>query len=386
MKLANMLFNKTTYQNNLPNNHTIVERSSGSVGVDFKTNDLVLSCIAPIVSAAGKLTAKHILEEQVLETSPIVDVLTEPNEVDSLQSLLEKLTTQLQLNNNAYAIIKKDKYGKPLSITPLTDVSSAVMEQSKSGNYFINFTLSSGTKKLLPLADVIHLKQHHNNSLFFGTNPAVILNDILQVIDDADKSISDAIQQSQAIKYLIKANTVLPDSELKNMTDKFAKLFMEEGKGIAAVDASADIIEFKGKNSYVPDLSLQQNKVERIYSYFGVTPEIVNNNYNEDEYASFYESRVEPLLIQLSNEFTRKLFNKIERKKGNKIIFESTNLQFASMESKIKLTEFIDRGLMTPNEVRKILNLPAIADGDTPIRRLDTALVTDDRFKGGDED
>ena len=67
---------------------------------------------------------------------------------------------------------------------------------------------------------------------------------------------------------------------------------------------------------------------------------------------------------------------------GNRIIFEATNLSYASMKTKLELVQFVDRGIMTPNEVRQILNLGPIEGGDVPVRRLDTAPIED--VKGDD--
>jgi len=81
--------------------------------------------------------------------------------------------------------------------------------------------------------------------------------------------------------------------------------------------------------------------------------------------------------MQMSAEYTRKLFTRRERGFGNKIIFEASSLQYASMKTKLDLVQFVDRGMMTPNEVRAIMNLAPIEGGDTPIRRLDTAPITE---------
>lgn len=35
----------------------------------------------------------------------------------------------------------------------------------------------------------------------------------------------------------------------------------------------------------------------------------------------------------------------------------------------------VDRGAMTPNEWREVLNLPPVEGGDKPLRRLDTVTV-----------
>ena len=45
----------------------------------------------------------------------------------------------------------------------------------------------------------------------------------------------------------------------------------------------------------------------------------------------------------------------------------------------------VDRGAMTPNEWRKILNLGPVENGDKLIRRLDTAEVNSDE-KGDEAD
>ena len=81
--------------------------------------------------------------------------------------------------------------------------------------------------------------------------------------------------------------------------------------------------------------------------------------------------------MQLSGEYTRKLFSRRERGFGNKIIFESSNLTFASMQTKLNLVQYVDRGILSPNEVREILNLAPRDGGDEYIRRLDTRPTTE---------
>jgi hypothetical protein len=77
----------------------------------------------------------------------------------------------------------------------------------------------------------------------------------------------------------------------------------------------------------------------------------------------------------MSFEFTRKLFTRKERGFGNRIMFEASSLQYASMSTKLNLLQMVDRGAMTPDEWRWVLNMGPIEGGDKPIRRLDTAVV-----------
>lgn len=113
----------------------------------------------------------------------------------------------------------------------------------------------------------------------------------------------------------------------------------------------------------------------KIYDYLGVSEAIVNSSYTEDQWAAFYESVLEPITVQMSLEFTRKIFTDREQAFGNSVLFESGRLQFSSNTSKIKLIAYLmPYGLLTVNQALEIMNLPTVPDGDT---RLQTLNVID---------
>lgn len=100
---------------------------------------------------------------------------------------------------------------------------------------------------------------------------------------------------------------------------------------------------------------------------------------------SYYEAQVEPDLLQIAAEHTRKLWNRRQRAFGNKLYLESSNLQYASMSTKLSLESMVDRGAMLPNEWRAVFGLAPVAGGDEPIRRLDTAPVKQTKSGGETE-
>ena len=55
--------------------------------------------------------------------------------------------------------------------------------------------------------------------------------------------------------------------------------------------------------------------------------------------------------------------------------FAANSLQYASMSTKLQLSQMVDRGAMTPNEWRAVLNMGVIEGGDKAIRRKDTGTV-----------
>lgn len=300
------------------------------------------------------------------------------------QMLQEKLANQLALNNNAFALIERNENGLATSIYPINSSSVEALENNQ-GQVFLRF-LIRGKYYTFKYSDVIHLRRDFNGNDIFGENPAKALTQLMDIISTTDQGIVKAIKNSNIIKWLLKFNTTLREEDIKRQTKEFVDSFLSidsEASGAAATDAKFDAQQVDPKN-YVPNSTQTKGTVDRIYSFFNTNENIIQSSYNEDQWISYYEAEIEPVLIQMSNEFTRKLFTRRERGFGNKIIFESSNLNFASMQTKLNLVQFVDRGIMNPDEVRAILNMAPIPDGlgQAYIRRLDTREIEE----GGEED
>lgn len=349
-------------------------------------SDIVRSAIRPTARAVGKLLPKHIRESaEGLKVNPepyIRMLLEEPNPLMGSQMFQEKMATQLLLNNNAFALIVRDDYGMPVQMYPIPAVTTEAIY--KNDELYLRFTLLNGKIFTFPYRDIIHLRQDFHNNDIFGESPAESLAELMEVISTIDQGIIKAIKNSNVIKWILKFVQTLRPEDIKREVKRFTEEYLSidgEGGGAAGVDAKADIKQVEPK-SYVPDDKQMDKTIQRVYSFFNTNEKIVQSRFTEDEWNAFYESVVEPIAIQLSQETTRKLFTRKERGFGNKIIYESSNLQYASMSTKLGLVAMVDRGAMTPNEWRKVMNLGPIEGGDKPIRRLDTAPVTE----GGDAD
>ncbi|WP_027410361.1 phage portal protein [Anoxybacteroides tepidamans] len=371
----------------------ITERGNGfySWHGDLYKSDIVRSSIRPTARAIGKLVAKHVREGPdgiKINPEPYMRfLLEEPNPFMSGQMLQEKLATQLLLNNNAFALIVRDPFGYPSQIYPIPCVSTEAV-YDKSGELYLKFTLRNGKLVQFPYRDIIHLRQDFHQNDIFGDSPAEAITSLMEIINTTDQGIVKAIRNSNVIKWLLKFKQVLRPEDVKKNVDEFVRNYLSidsETGGAAAADAKYDIEQVKPE-SYVPDDKQMDKTMQRVYSFFNTNEKIVQSKFTEDEWVSYYEATIEPIAIQMSYEFTRKLFNRKERSFGNKIIFEASNLQYASMQTKLSLVQMVDRGAMTPNEWRQILNMGPIEGGDMPIRRLDTATVsTTEGGETGDE-
>lgn len=352
-------------------------------------SDIVRSAIRPKSNAIGKLNAKHIkgfgMNTKINQDAYIRDILANPNPYMSMQDFLSKMVFQREIHHNAFAYVKRDDNGYPLEIYPVPFSDIELYEQGET--LFVKFNFWTGKHMAVPYTDLIHLRKDFNDSDFFGEQGTASLKNIMEVINTTDQSVVSAIKNSAVIKWIMKFKSVLQPKDVQMQLTEFTKNYLDISNtgGAAASDPRYDLEQVKETN-YVPNASQMKEATQRLYSYFGVNDAIVQNRYTEDEFLAFYESELEPIAIQLSNSFTKAFFTKREIGFGNKIVFESSNLAYASMSTKLNLVQMVDRGALTPNEWRQVLNLAPVEGGDVPIRRLDTAQVSDNNVKGVEDD
>lgn len=357
---------------------------------DIYQSDIIRACIRPKAKAVGKLVAKHIRDNNTefkVNPEPYIRfLLEEPNPLMTGQMFQEKMTNQLELNHNAFAYIKRDDSGYASEIYPIPCTTVEVVEGT-FGDIFLKFYFRNGKQMTVPYTDVIHLRKDFNENDFFGEHPGKALSQLMEIVTTTDQGIVKAIKNSAVVKWILKFKSVLKqediDMQVKNFVNNY--LNIENDGGAASSDPRYDLEQVKPE-AFVPDSKQMQETVQRIYNFFNTNERIIQSKYNEDEWNAYYESEIEPLAMQLAGEFTRKLFSRKERGFGNKIIFESSSLQYASMKTKMDLVQMVDRGALVPNEWRAILSLGPIEGGDKPIRRLDTALVKEGKVtdEGGD--
>lgn len=357
----------------------VTERGNGfySWSGNVYKSDIIRAATRPYVKAVGKLVAKHIYDDgKTIKTNPQVYMrflLEEPNPFMTGQMLQEKVANQLILNNNAFVLIIRDENGLPCELYPINCASAEAVYVNHE--LYLKFYYTNGKSNMFPYAEIIHLRNDFCENDIFGTSPAPALSEIMEVITTADQSIIKAIKNSSVVRWLLKWATTLRPDDLKENVKSFRDNYLSTESdtfGAAGISGDCDAIQVT-PNDYVPNAKQQSDAVNRVYAFFNVSEKIIHSDYDDNEWNAYFEAVVEPTAIQLSGEYTRKLFNRRERGFGNKIIFDASNLSCASLQAKLQLQAMVDRGAMSANEWRATFNLAPVDGGDVIVRRLDTA-------------
>lgn len=343
-------------------------------GRNMYKSDIVRSCIRALADHTSK--ANPVCKDKKLEMM----LKMRPNPFMNGKAFLYKVRTMYELTNTVFIMIVRDdpeKGNKPVAFYPVPYSTFEAM-QAKSGEIYIRFTTPNGNQLIVAWADLIVLRKDYNSSDIAGDDNSPIF-ETLDLIATSNQGISNAIKSTANLRGIIKSTKAMLDpKDLKTMRDQFVKDYMDianEG-GVAAIDATQ---EFKAieMNPTITNWSQMKEFRENCFRYFGVNDDIIMSKQKPEQMQAFYESKIEPFLIELSLEMTSKLYTYIEISHGSAVQYEADTIQFMSTAEKLSLVQMVDRGALTPNEWRAALNLHPLEGGDVPVRRLDTAPVKD---------
>ena len=346
-------------------------------------SDIVRSCIRPCAQAVGKLMAKHIRDDpragMQINPRPAIEMLLRyPNPIMTAQHFHEKMASQLLLNDNAFALVLRDENNMPIGLYPIPCVNAEAV-YDKQGTLILKFTYKNGSSNAFYYSDIIHLRRDFGEDEIFGANPGQALSQLMECVGVIDQGIVKAIKNSSIIRWLLKFTSSMRPEDVRKNVKEFVNNYLSyesESFGAAGVDAKVDAKQIEPKD-YVPNAATTDRITDRVYSFFNVNKKIVQSQYTEDEWNAYYESQIEPIAVQFGDCLTYRLFSRKEISFGNRIVYEASNLQCASMATKLQLVQFMDRGIRNANEIIAVLNLPPIPGGDVYVRRLDTVPTED---------
>lgn len=336
-------------------------------------NVVYRACIDRISSQMAKLTPNvdlNGIKSDILYYSNLEYLLkNKPNEYMNKYDFFYKLTSMLLDKNNVF-VYKRVEDNKISGLYPIDYSEIEFMEYE--GEIYAKFSFKNSSFNVyIPYDELIHLRRHYNDNDLFGSSQQELLTPIFEVLSAVDSGMINAVNASSQLRGLIKYSGNLNPDDLKRFKDQFVEDYMGlNGSGIGTLDSKADFIPIN-LTPYTINADQQKTVLEYFSMHFGVSDRILKGLANEEEYNAFYELTIEPMLVQLSAEFTNKIFSKIEIMNGCKITLTANKLLFANNATKTTIaTQMTQIGVFSLNEVREIYGYGPIKDGDRHIISL----------------
>lgn len=346
-------------------------------GENIYSSDIVQSIIDCIVSEMTKLNPQHI-RRIGRDTVPISDnlqeILNNPNELMSKADFISKIIWNLFLNYNSiiypvYEIIKRKDGStnkKYIALYPLQP-SKIEMLQDEQGELYIRMTFKNQKVLTLPYSEVIHIRYKYSFNEYLGGNAQgqpdnEALLKLLSMNNNMMEGVLNAMKTSFKIDGFVKAPAYLSEEEKGEMMAEFEKQFSENKSGLMGLDAKAEFVPVNKKIQAVDPETLKfiDNRILRNY---GVSLPILTGDYTKAQYQAFYQKKLEPLIVTISQAFTKCLFTEREKQIGHEIVFMPKALIFMDTSQIIEAIRILgDAGELYSNEKRIALGLEPLEE------------------------
>ncbi len=342
-------------------------------GTDIYASDVVQQAVSCIVHEILKLRPAHVRQTNGIDSSVIEgnvqNVLDRPNPLMTTADFLEKITWILFLNYNAF-ILPTWEGNMLTGLYPLNPVNVDFLEDA-TGRLFINFRFRNGYESGAVRADdVIHIRKNYSVNDYMGGNASgqpdnAALLKTLELNSTLLQGVGKALKSSFAVNGIVKYNTVMDDGVTEKNIKLMEERLMQSDSGLLPLDMKAEYIPLD-RNIEIVDPETLKFVDEKILRYFGVPLCILTGDYTKEQYEAFYQKTLEPLVIKLSQAFTKGIFtNRAALGFGNKIVFFAEELVFMTMSQKLEFAQLMgDRGAVYDNELRVMF-------GMKPLKELD---------------
>lgn len=203
------------------------------------------------------------------------------------------------------------------------------------------------------------------------------IQELVDLVHVSNDKLSKSVRRSGELRAYIKSEINLTEPKKEKLRDEFVNNLLDDGSGFAVLDGKAELKEVDIKYTYLTEKQLKTIK-QNLYNYFGIPKEIIEGDFTEEQFAAFLEMIIEPIVIQMQQEFSYKWFTDSEQDAGNIIIFKTNRLRMASLANKGQYIEtMMDKGVMSINEAREFADMERLQDekADVPRVPLDHASL-----------
>lgn len=351
----------------------------GQTGTGIYYSDVVQQALKCIVDEMKKLNPTHIRmkgnDPVLIADSSVQKVLSNPNQLMTTSEFIEKTIWLLLMNYNAFIIPtyyvwidektgeERRRYEALYPINP----SQVDFIEDAAGRLFVTFTFWNGSQSTISYDDVIHIKYNYSVNQYMGGNEMGqpdqrALLKTLELNETLLNGVAKAMKASYAVNGVVKYNTLMDDGKVEAALKELERKLQNSESGFLPLDLKTEFTALP-HTSEIVDADTLKFIDEKILRNWGVPLHILKGDFTKAQYNAFYQKTLEPLIIALSQAFTKKLFTDRERSFGNRVDFYPKELIFLSVEQTLEMINILSpTGGLYENEKRVALGLKPLPE------------------------
>lgn len=348
-------------------------------GTNIYASDVVQQALKCIVDEMKKLKPVHVRyngsDPVPVRSGDIREVLEEPNPLMTTSEFLEKICWLLLMNYNVFIIPTyytwvDEKTGAERryyeSLYPINPTQVDFIEDA-GGRLFVKFWFWNGETTTVRYSDVIHIKYNYSVNQYMGGNEMgqpdhKALLSTLELNNTLLEGVAKAMKASYAVNGVVKYNTLMDDGKTEQALRELERKLKNNESGFMPLDLKSEFMPLE-HNSQLVDKDTLKFIDEKILRNFGVPLAILTGDFTKEQYEAFYQKTLEPLVISISQAFTKKMFTKRERAFGNKIELYPKELIFMTISQTLEMIDILSpTGGLFENEKRVALGLQPLPE------------------------
>ncbi len=289
---------------------------------------------------------------------------SKPNPWMTTSQFLYRLATILEVDTTAFIVPMLDPTGKRIQgFFPVKPASVTIKEYQ--GREYAELLFPTGKKAIVESEYVGIVTKHQYQDDLFGSGNKPLYATV-KMLDTQDQGVVEGIKNNAAIRFMATLAGVFKRKDIEEARRVFTEQNLQNNQtGVMMFDEKyKDVKQIQSNPMYVDATQMQQIK-NNVYTYFGVNEELMMNKFDENSWDAYYEGKIEPFAIQVSEVLTNIIYSIRELAFGDEVILSSNRLEYASNTTKLNVvTQMFDRGMMTKNQGLEIFNMPKVEDGD----------------------
>lgn len=305
----------------------------------------------------------------------------EPNERMSRFTFIKTLIISVLLKGNGYAYIERDREGNAIRLQFLNDELVTPVETNNAGKLMYSVT---GLKQLVEPINMIHILNFSYDGIT-GISTLAHAKQTLGLSADSEAHASGFFRGGANLAGILKVQTNLTSKQKSDLKSSWVTAFSPSTgtpNGVAVLEGNMDFQPITVNPADAQLLETRKFNVIDVCRFFGVSPvkafDLSNSSYStvEATQLAFLTDTLSPLLEKIELEFERKLYKPSE-KNNIDVRFDTSVLLRADKASLASYYNTLFQiGVISPNEIRKALDLPAISNGDETFVQVNVTTLS----------
>ena len=294
----------------------------------------------------------------------------EPNSNMSRFTFMKTLITSVLLDGNGYALIERDDKG---NATKLKLIPSELVTVSRVDPLKEKITYNVvGINQLIEPVNMIHILNFSYDGIT-GISTLQHARNTLGLASDSEAHAEGFFKGGANLAGIIKVQSSLTPKQKLDIKESWQATFSPvtgTPNGVAVLEGNMDFQPITVNPADAQLLETRQFNVIDICRFFGVSPvkafDLSKSSYStvEATQLAFLTDTLNPLLEKIELEFERKLYKPSERSTVD-VRFDTSVLLRADKASQASYYNTLFQiGVITPNEIRKALDLEPLDNGD----------------------